>query len=491
MKPQLLLLFSCCRFLSSLKLSTQETPILPIPKLSFEDNIIEDEDTTLTCKLRDMEGVEVNLEIKGNTTLTNCQERKKVEVSKNEMYTIRTCTLEVTKEMDKMEFICEAHFKSQSQPEKMYLRSEPDFTDCPDKQVWIEGRESSFHCKATGYPLPNVTCAKGPARFIEGENFKALRNMTGTYTCAAINFDKVSKPVEVSVQYKPEVLDIKVDPPLHNDGDTVTMTCKAVGEPAPSYRWKPPSSDVQFSADNSTITIKSLKTNHHGKYRCTASNVHGDHSLEQELVLAVQPKISDIKVEPSMDVFEGDNITMSCITSGFPDPVVTWPKLNSEVELSPNKHEIKIWGIKKKHEGNYSCTAQNKHGTVTRSRQIVLAVKPKVLSINVKPSTSVPEGENLTLTCVAQGVPRPTYSWQIPTPTTSVLYSHDSSVVTILAVQKEYSGGYSCTSQNKHGHHTMTKEITVTEKNSGHRVEVSVTAVLTLLLPTGLMFSLL
>ncbi|XP_073446719.1 limbic system-associated membrane protein-like isoform X2 [Dendrobates tinctorius] len=400
MKPQLLLFFCCC-LLSSVTLITHDPPSLPIPELSFEDNIIEDEDTQLTCRLPHMEGVEVNLEIKGNKTLTICEKMKKVEVANKGMYTIRTCTLEVTKEMDKMEFICEAHFKSQSPPKRMYLRTEPEFTDCPDKQVWIEGHESSFHCKATGYPLPNVTCAKGQAGFKEGENFKALRNMTGTYTCTAINFDKVSKPVEISIQYKPQVLDIKVDPPLHNDGDTVTMTCKAVGLPIPTYKWKTTSPDVQFSADNSTITINNMKGHHHGKYRCTASNMHGDHSLEQELILAVQPKISDIKVDPSMDVFEGDNVTISCVTSGVPKPNVTWSKLDSEVELSPDQHEIKIWSINKKHEGNYSCTAKNKHGMVTQSRQIILAEK----------------------------------------------------------------------------------------KNSGHRVEVSVSAVLALLLPAGVMFS--
>ncbi|XP_073510199.1 neural cell adhesion molecule 2-like isoform X2 [Phyllobates terribilis] len=373
MKPQLLF-FTFCFLIPSI-LSAKESPSLPIPELSFEENIIEDEDTKITCKLRDMKGVEVNLEIKGNKTLTNCEEMKKVESSNKGMYISKTCKVEVTKEMDKMEFICEAHFKTQSPPGKMCLRSEPEFTDCPDKQVWIEGHESSFHCKAAGYPLPNVTCAKGQAKFKEGEKFKPLRNMAGTYTCTAINFDEDSKSVEVSVQYKPEVLDIKVNPPLHNDGETVTMTCNAVGEPSPTYGWKTASPDVQFSANNTTITINSMKVNHHGKYRCTASNLHGEHSLEQELVLAVQPKISDIKVEPSMDVFEGDNVTLSCVTSGFPQPVVSWPNLNSEVELSPDQHEIKIWGIKKKHEGNYSCTAQNKHGTVTQSRQITLSEK--------------------------------------------------------------------------------------------------------------------
>ncbi|XP_075202610.1 intercellular adhesion molecule 5-like isoform X1 [Anomaloglossus baeobatrachus] len=475
MKPQLLFVFFCF-------LSAQASPDLPIPELSFEDKINEEEDTDITCKLGGMADVEVSLEIKGNTTLTSCNQKKE-EGSDKVMYTSKKCTVEVTKEMDKMEFVCEAYFKTQSKPEKMYLQRDPEFTDCPGKQVWIEGQESSFHCKATGHPLPTVTCAKGNDKFKEGEKYKALRNMTGTYSCIAVNFDRDSKSVEVSVQYKPEVLDIKVNPPLHNDGDKVTVTCRADGEPAPTYRWKTPSSDVQFSADNTTITITSMKGTHRGKYRCTASNVHGDHSLEQDLVLAVQPKISDIKVEPSMEVFEGDNVTISCVASGFPVPVLSWNYPNVEVEKSPNQRELKIWGLKKKHEGNYACTAQNKHGTITQSRQITIAAKPKVLSIIAKPSTAVSEGDNLTLTCVAQGVPRPTYSWQIPTPATNTLFSHDSSVITISAAKKVNGGAYTCIAENKHGQDTMNKGITVTEKrNSGHRVGMSVSTVLALLM---------
>ncbi|XP_044134726.1 contactin-4-like isoform X1 [Bufo gargarizans] len=458
---------------------------LPIPELIYKDNIIEDDDTEITCGLHYTDpSLVVNLKIKGNATLQNCVTRK--YQSKNGISTNETCTLEVTKEMDKMEFICEAQFKTQSEPKKMYLQTEPTITDCPNNLVWIEKEENSFHCEATGYPLPIVTCRIGNTKYSEGVKFRALRNMTGTYICTAKNFDQISKPVEVIVQYKPEVLEIKVSPPLHNDGDTVTMMCKADGEPAPTYSWETPSSNVQFSPDNTTITIQTMTKSHLGKYSCTARNKHGHHSLKEDLTLEAKPKISEVKVEPSVEVFEGNNVTVSCEASGFPPPTLSWVHPKAEVQVSKDKRTVKIWGIKKEHMGNYSCAAQNKYGTVTQSQQITLSVKPKVLSINIKPSIPVSEKENLILTCVAQGIPRPTYSWHLPTP--NVHLSSDNSTINISAAQKAHEGDYSCTAQNKHGRDTMTKRITVKEKGNGaDRREMSVTTILSLLIATSLM----
>ncbi|XP_072005569.1 limbic system-associated membrane protein-like isoform X2 [Engystomops pustulosus] len=346
---------------------------LPIPELHFEEKIFEDDNTDITCSFRYTENVEVNLEItQGNITLKDCNQKRGTQTN-NVFYTNRTCTVEVTMEMDNTDFLCDAYFKTESEPKKMYVQREPTITDCPNKLVWVEGEENSFHCKATGYPVPTVTCKKDQAIYQEGTKHKTWRNMTGNYTCKAINFDSDSKIVEVFVQYKPEAVEVKVSPPLHNEGDMVTMTCKASGDPTPTYTWTTPSSNVQFSADNTTLTIEKMEKSHLGKYKCTAKNQHGSHSLEKELGLAVQPKISDKNVKPSMEVLEGENVTLSCEATGVPPPDLSWSYPKVEVNLSPDKRTLKIWSFKKDHVGNYSCTARNDHGSVTRTQEIKLA----------------------------------------------------------------------------------------------------------------------
>ncbi|XP_075711561.1 limbic system-associated membrane protein-like [Rhinoderma darwinii] len=348
--------------------------ILPIPELHFKDKIISDEDTEITCTLRYTDNMEVTLEIKGKTKLTVCVQNT-LPQSNNVIYTNKTCTVEVTEEMDEMEFTCEAHFKTQSKPAKMYLQSEPTITDCPDKLVWIDGQENSFHCKAKGYPAPTVTCEKGSSKYMEGVNYRTTRNMTGNYTCSAKNHDIDKKSVEVLVQYKPKVSDIEVNPPLHNEGDTLTMTCEADGVPAPAYSWKTPSSDIQFSLNKTTITVHSLKKSHLGKYMCTASNKHGSHSLEKELTLAVQPQILDINGKKNLEEITGNNVTLSCQASGFPPPTFSWDHPKAEFELSEDGSTLQLWNVNKKHTGEYSCTAQNKHGNATQKWKITVTEK--------------------------------------------------------------------------------------------------------------------
>lgn len=85
---------------------------------------------------------------------------------------------------------------------------------------------------------------------------------------------------------KPKVSNIKLNPPLHGEGDKVEITCEAEGVPNPIYSWKTPSSDLQFSADNRTVTIKSLQTSHLGNYQCIVENKHGTHNGTQKLNLA-------------------------------------------------------------------------------------------------------------------------------------------------------------------------------------------------------------
>ncbi|XP_077326332.1 intercellular adhesion molecule 5-like isoform X2 [Lithobates pipiens] len=339
---------------------------LPIPVLHFEENIIEDEDTLIRCTLPYNDYPDVKLVIKGNATIKDCTPKKG-------NYPNVTCTVEVTREMHEMEFTCEAEFKTQSLPEKMNIQTGPEFTDCPDKLVWIEGKEHSFYCMATGYPSPTVTCAKNTTTYEVEKKFTAMRNMTGLYTCRARNFDMVKKIVNVSVEYKPKVSSIKLSPPLHGKGDKVEITCEADGVPDPIYSWKTPPSDLQFSADNQTVTIKSLQTSHLGNYQCIVENKHGTHNGTQKLNFAVKPKIVQIKVQPSTSAAEGANVTLTCIAEGVPPPTFSW-ETPTDVQHSADNSVINIWSAKKTHDGNYQCKVENKHGSATMTQKIVVKV---------------------------------------------------------------------------------------------------------------------
>ncbi|KAM9313307.1 intercellular adhesion molecule 5-like [Gastrophryne carolinensis] len=339
---------------------------VPIPVLHFEEKIIEGEETSIRCTLPYTETEEAELSIKmGNVSLPDCTQKKGI-------YPNITCNMEVTPEMHETEFTCEAQFKSYSKPAKMMILTEPEFTDCPEKVVWVEGQETSFHCKAKGYPAPMVTCGTN-STYKDGEKFTAAKNMSGIYICTAKNDDMVTKTVTVSVEYKPHILSIDIAPSLHGEGDKVTLTCQADGLPEPTYSWNVPSSNVTFSPNNQTVTVENLQKSQLGNYECIAHNQHGTATRENVLELVAKPKILEITAQPSTQVLEGDNVTLTCEASGFPPPVFGWETPNANVEYSQDRRTVTIWQVKKNNMGQYRCKAENAHGVDTQVLQLTLA----------------------------------------------------------------------------------------------------------------------
>ncbi|XP_077118169.1 limbic system-associated membrane protein-like [Ranitomeya variabilis] len=266
--------------------------LLPIPIVSLEDRTKMNNETKVTCVLPSSECqcLEVELKIVTEENITNC-------VSHKGSFPNVTCTLEVTKDMREVEVSCEAQFKTKSKPQRLNIQTEPEFTDCPDKMVWIEGEENSFHCKATGHPPPTVTCVKDNMAYMEGETFTTFRNMSGDFYCRAANFDVVSKKVTVSVQYEPRISLIIVQPSSSvEEGGNLTLICEADAVPPPSYSWHTPTTQILYDQDNRTIQIKDVKRAHDGFYVCIAQNKHGIQMLQQKII------VNELEIVPETDV---------------------------------------------------------------------------------------------------------------------------------------------------------------------------------------------
>ncbi|XP_073478661.1 limbic system-associated membrane protein-like [Aquarana catesbeiana] len=275
--------------------------LLPIPLIILEDKVELNAETKVSCVLpsSDCHCLEVELKIVTKEKLKNC-------VSHKGNYSNVTCTLDVTKEMNGMELSCEAHFKTKSKPYKLNIQTEPEFTDCSDKLVWLEGQENSFHCQAKGHPLPTVTCEKNNTIYKVEEKFTAMRNMSGEYICRATNFDTVTKPVTVSVEYEPKILSIVVQPSMPVlEGANITLTCDADAIPTPTYSWHPQTPHVTFLNNNRTIQIKEVTSAHEGFYICIAQNKHGIKTLQQKIV--VDREVIETATNPALFVQDKNN----------------------------------------------------------------------------------------------------------------------------------------------------------------------------------------
>ncbi|GAA6068512.1 hemicentin-1 isoform X1, partial [Tachysurus ichikawai] len=99
------------------------------------------------------------------------------------------------------------------------------------------------------------------------------------------------------------------------------------------------------------------------------------------------------------------------------------------------------------HSGVYTCIAHNSEGETHKNYTLSIQVPPTIL--NTGPSeVSVLEGEELTLTCGAEGTPTPQLTWMrngVKLDTTEHVHvSAHGRTLTLLRVTKEDSGIYKC-----------------------------------------------
>lgn len=85
-----------------------------------------------------------------------------------------------------------------------------------------------------------------------------------------------------------------------------------------------------------------------------------------------------VKAPQNISVPEGNNVTLECVTRGFPPPRIVWTH-NGRV-LPYNQSALRIPNtVKSKHEGNYTCTSTNLAGSIRLGSIVRILCKQKLL----------------------------------------------------------------------------------------------------------------
>ncbi|XP_041441123.1 intercellular adhesion molecule 5 L homeolog isoform X1 [Xenopus laevis] len=232
-----------------------------------------------------------------------------------------------------------------------------------DVDLKIVARENFSDCRNKKGPPPQTICKLDPTSKVHGMEV----------TCEA-HFVAKSKTKIIYVHNKPKILEMEVVPPAPvPEGEKVTLTCKAEGNPPPAYKWETPPAAFQSSPDNRTITIQGVKREHYGTYRCRVQNKYGEAVQIQNMSQPVMPKIQRFEVVPLPPLSKGANVTLTCDAEGLPIPTYTWETPASDITFSPDNRTISIQGIMQTHRGNYTCVAHNKYGTDTQRKIITIS----------------------------------------------------------------------------------------------------------------------
>ncbi|GFS02464.1 titin, partial [Elysia marginata] len=258
------------------------------------------------------------------------------------------------------------------------------------------------------------------------------------------------------------------------EGTDVTFVCKVTGRPRPKIAWykdgkrirRGPRYDIKYSMDGyCTLRIKAglpsdtghytvLAVNSVGKTTCSAQlfvdavgNIDATSFVSPETLSKIlrRDSVRDARrpspeeeggvyetvskpqfkrIPTDVEIREGNPVRMDCLVVGRPVPELSWYCNGVQVHNDDN-HKIVInedgvnslllVSASRHDSGTYTCVAKNRGGEDTFTVNVTVLEREKMEPprfIDRMQNFTVGEGQSVTLTCLASGVPTPNMSWQ-------------------------------------------------------------------------------
>ncbi|XP_031568319.1 hemicentin-2-like [Actinia tenebrosa] len=279
----------------------------------------------------------------------------------------------------------------------------------PASRYLTVGFNTTFHCRASGYPPPSYQWLNpilkpvdtfNPRFTIDGEYLYITDvkiNDKGRWTCIATNVQKFT------VNASAEIKDVFVRPTLQakylydvvvEQGERATLDCVADGTPLPRVRWLRDGRYVmrqQLYSRRSVIRFNQATMQDMGKYVCETTN--GARDQNGNVIVAQETIGLYIESAPKMNV-KGTPLTVysylgnpkpvfiRCNFEGYPFPNVTIWFDNIQIA---NGTEVAIFDIitnELEDFGEYYCWSWNVHGSKNVTVSLTHA-KPPTRPTNV------------------------------------------------------------------------------------------------------------
>ncbi|XP_076134359.1 uncharacterized protein LOC143116858 [Alosa pseudoharengus] len=168
-------------------------------------------------------------------------------------------------------------------------------------------------------------------------------------------------------------------------------------------------------------------------------------------------KITDLQIDSSSQkgVKEGDHVTLTCKTTCTltGSPSFIWSKDGRPVEKKQiTNNQLQLHPVSYEDEGSYTCAVGGHEGLPSTPYRLNVKYSPKNTRVESDPSGEIPDGANVTLTCMSEADPPVhTYTW-IKKSGAVELESGKENTLTFSQIHSEDSGEYLCRAANRIGH---------------------------------------
>ncbi|XP_022778540.1 carcinoembryonic antigen-related cell adhesion molecule 16-like, partial [Stylophora pistillata] len=174
--------------------------------------------------------------------------------------------------------------------------------------------------------------------------------------------------------------------------------------------------------------------------------------------LAVKPAHKLNSLSSNQTVLQGNDATFNCLTEAFPTATTyRWFKDGNRITNSANFEIFDAGGVEESRltikkaqkgtAGQYSCDGTNGVGTGERKTAFLLVnYKPRLVTVTPDPA-DVELGQSITLTCEADGFPKPSYSWKF----NGAAIGDRRNTLQLASAQVLNTGNYTCMARNSFG----------------------------------------
>ncbi|XP_061571752.1 neural cell adhesion molecule 2-like isoform X4 [Cololabis saira] len=312
--------------------------------------------------------------------------------------------------------------------------------------------------------------------------YNAIIEDAGIYRCQATDASGHTAEASVVLEIYQRLTFRDVQSPQEfRHGETAEVVCDVISSPVPVVVWYYQDREITEEYNsrfqvlpNNNLQILQMTKVDEGVYRCEASvEARGEIDfVDIAVVVNVPPVLSVFQQSFNATADYQESVTFTCITSGSPDPVVTWHRKGLQLEpaeqfifnrLEGGRSMLTIRNIRQTDGGTYSCKATNKAGSQERELFLKVFVQPHI--IQLKNVTAV-EGSAAMISCVAEGEPLPDISWRRASDGQAFMdgdKSHDGrfevrgrhgkSALTISGVRLTDLGRFDCEAQSRIGGH--------------------------------------
>uniref|UniRef100_UPI0037E8CADA basement membrane-specific heparan sulfate proteoglycan core protein-like n=1 Tax=Semicossyphus pulcher TaxID=241346 RepID=UPI0037E8CADA len=281
----------------------------------------------------------------------------------------------------------------------------------------------------------------------------------GQYRCLASNSaGRGTAQAVLNVKFAPKVRLTPAGPLRVRMGEPVSVECRATGRPRPKMTWKRQGSTLQLVTseinDVNTIQWSAVHPEDSGVYICQAENAEGVTEVKVDVIVegGLGAPVASVSAT-EMTVVEGHTVTMECVASGSPAPVITWSKLRAPL---PWKHTVAggvltLTSVGRQDSGQYICNATNIHGYSEVYTQMEVESPPYATCL--PDQVRLQPGDALRLQCLAHGSHPIRFEWTragrggLPA---GAATTKDGRLL-ISQVKQSDSGSYKCVATNHIG----------------------------------------